>query len=670
MSLTTLIDTGSSDNRVDIVFMGDGYTANEIETTYRGHVGGFVEHMFSDDPLTSPFYQYRNFFNVHAIDVVSNESGVDDPGNDITRDTALGASYRWDGVTDRLLYVDPTQAFFTLRDGLEGAGFEAEMRFITTNSEKYGGGGGTYAVYAGGNSFAYDIALHEIGHSFAGLADEYSYGGPETHSGNEPYQPNSTTDPTGAKWEHWIGYDDPVTGVVGVYEGSSYSRFGAYRPSENSKMRALNQAFDPIAKEAFVLGFYEYVDPLDDWTERGGSMLVFDNDPLQVTVIDTAVIDVAWFIDGVEVETDAGITEVGDVITFDYAELDLAGGSYDIVALAYDATGLVRRDIEQTQQRVTWSVDVDGPLLSMGTTGRDVLSGTTLEDRILALEGQDTVFGSLGDDELVGGAGGDLVSYSQVQEGITLSLHGSFASGAGWQDAVRQFEHATGSNFNDDLTGSAGNTVLKGLLGNDVLNGFAGNNTLEGGRGNDTLNGAGGNDILHGGNGADILRGGAGDDQMFGNDGADVMLGAQGADLLIAGRGADELRGGADADELRGKEGADVLIGGTGADTLNGGRGNDRLSGGNGTGADDGARDVFIYAPSGSGGGGLDRITDFVQGSDVIDLSAFGFTDFTAQVLAQAADSASGLRISFSATDVLIVQTMAKVDFDAADVLL
>src|SRR5215213_7968821 len=98
--------SGPSSNRVDIIFMGDGYTSEEIPTQYNDQISNFLDYMFNGGLVTDPMGRYKSFFNVYAIDVVSKESGADHPEWGLYRDTALGATYRYDGVTDRLLYVN------------------------------------------------------------------------------------------------------------------------------------------------------------------------------------------------------------------------------------------------------------------------------------------------------------------------------------------------------------------------------------------------------------------------------------------------------------------------------------------------------------------------------------------------------------------------------------
>ncbi|MEX2016810.1 MAG: M64 family metallopeptidase, partial [Candidatus Hydrogenedentales bacterium] len=175
-SHTTVINNGPNSNRVNMVFLGDGYTAAQINTAYPAHIVAMTNHMFNPPPANltrDPYPRYKNYFNVHRVNVISNQSGADATPENIFRDTALDAQYFFDGATERLLYINDGKANTALNNGLADAGFTADIRMLTVNDTRYGGGGGTYAVYAGGNGSATEVALHELGHSFNGLADEY-----------------------------------------------------------------------------------------------------------------------------------------------------------------------------------------------------------------------------------------------------------------------------------------------------------------------------------------------------------------------------------------------------------------------------------------------------------------------------------------------------------------
>src|SRR3954471_1720609 len=116
--MRSIITTGASANRIDMVFLGDGYTAPQITTQYSSDIQKYLNYIFDDSALTQPFGRYEKFFNIWAVDVVSNQSGADDPSAGISRDTALDASYRFDGVTQRLLYVNSTKATTAMNNAL------------------------------------------------------------------------------------------------------------------------------------------------------------------------------------------------------------------------------------------------------------------------------------------------------------------------------------------------------------------------------------------------------------------------------------------------------------------------------------------------------------------------------------------------------------------------
>ena len=149
--------------------------------------------------------------------------------------------------------------------------------------------------------------------------------------------------------------------------------------------------------------------------------------------------------------------------------------------------------------------------------------------------------------------------------------------------------------------------------------------TINGTSGSDTLTGTSRSDTIFGGSGSDTLNGGAGSDRLAGGSGSDTLYGGSGSDKLSGGRGADTLSGGASNDQLNGGSGSDVLAGGDGNDKLNGGSGNDILIGGAGADTLRGGsgNDVFVYSSaSDSTTSSWDRILDFTQGKDQIDLSA------------------------------------------------
>lgn len=185
----------------------------------------------------------------------------------------------------------------------------------------------------------------------------------------------------------------------------------------------------------------------------------------------------------------------------------------------------------------------------------------------------------------------------------------------------------SGANEDDFLSGGDGDDSIDGGLHDDLIFGGDGNDTITGGPDNTNNDGY---DTIYGGAGDDSIHGGRRNDQLYGEDGNDTLIGGVHDDSLWGGDGDDSLDGSSQNDMLFGQDGADTLIGGSNNDTLYGGAGTDTIDGGAHKdvlwgGADN---DVFVFSDaSDSGGSNIDRIMDFAQGSDTIDLSALGYVD-------------------------------------------
>ena len=356
---STLVDNGQPPNRVDMVFVGDGYTqANLSAGVYTGHVQSYVDYMFGTaaGSLSEPFPRYRKFFNVHQIDVASQESGADNSPFGVLRNTALDARYWTDGI-ERLLTIDPVKASQVASQHLAGTGITLDMRLATVNDSRYGGSGGMWATFAGNNPQTHDLALHELSHSFSGTIDEYE-GFVGTYPHGEPAAPNATTDPTGSKWSHWLGFEDPRGDYldIGAFQGAAFYSLGVYRPALDSKMRTLGTPFNAVVREETILDIYNFVRPVD---QHRGNEATVETGPLWVEVVDPAVIQVDWYVNG-------ALVDESSAAAFDLNDFSFPSGTYAVRAHAYDRIldhagngsmlDLVRKDFHKLQQEIEWTV--------------------------------------------------------------------------------------------------------------------------------------------------------------------------------------------------------------------------------------------------------------------------------------------------------------------------
>ena len=265
-----------------------------------------------------------------------------------------------------------------------------------------------------------------------------------------------------------------------------------------------------------------------------------------------------------------------------------------------------------------------------GMDGNDTLNGLAGNDVLIGGLGNDTLNGGAGADTMTGGLGNDVYEVNEAGD-VVIEVAGE---GTDLVNSSAAFYTLTSDVENLTLTGVAAINGSGNALGNVIL-GNAAANTLDGMDGNDTLRGLAGNDTLFGGAGNDSLIGGAGADIMTGGLGNDTYEVMQAGDTVIevAGGGIDTVwtsisyslaaevenlfNGSVNAFTGTGNNLANRITGNAGNDTLIGGLGNDTLIGGAGA-------DTFAYltlADSGITAASRDVITDFVNGTDRIDLS-------------------------------------------------
>jgi hypothetical protein len=350
----TIINNGDPANRIDIAILGDGYTSAEMPK-YASDVQQFVQGVFQQEP----FREYQKFFNVQRIDVVSAESGADHPAISVFKNTAFDATYDCGGI-ERLICVNQAKVLNVATGSLSPT--QRDLIIVIVNDAEYGGSGGSVAV-ASTNPDAVELILHESGHTFGLLADEYSSSPPTCVNSVEPAEANVTTATARAsvKWNAWIDPSTPVPtqtttpALPGLYVGAKYCTSGLYRPTFNSKMRSLGQPYEQINTEQLVRRIYNTVSPVDSAAPAATTLSLTTAQSQTFTVNTpsplTHALAVTWAVDG----QPSGAVQT----TFAVAPGALGVGTHAIEATVRDETALVRSDPEHLlTESVRWSVTV------------------------------------------------------------------------------------------------------------------------------------------------------------------------------------------------------------------------------------------------------------------------------------------------------------------------
>ncbi len=244
---------GEPHKSLDVVILGDGYERWQMPK-YLQDVKRYARVLLS----AAPFSRYKDRINIWAVESPSRQSGVDEPRKGVFRDTVLNMGFNTFGSARYLM----TTANKAVRDVAANVPYDAI--YIMSNSSRYGGGGifNLYASFVSDNEYDEYVFVHEFGHSFAGLADEY-YTSSVAYSGMyprgvEPWEPNITaqTRRGKVKWRDLIKKSTPVPtrdsdpankGKVGLFEGAGYSAKGLFRSFVDCKMFGKgNNPFCPV----------------------------------------------------------------------------------------------------------------------------------------------------------------------------------------------------------------------------------------------------------------------------------------------------------------------------------------------------------------------------------------------------------------------------------------
>ena len=230
--VTTLWESGPAAEKVDVLVIGEGYTAAQMPK-FRADATRLVDAMFAVEPYKS----HRANFNVRALELPSAQSGVNKPRNGIFRRTPVGAEYNIFDTERYVLTLDNR----ALRDAASAAPYDALE--ILVNEQQYGGGGifNDHATAAVDTAFADYIFIHEFGHHFAGLGDEYYTSDVAYETGAveqiEPWEPNITAlhDPARLKWKDLV---EPGTPLPTPWDKDAYEQKSREFQATRRKIRA------------------------------------------------------------------------------------------------------------------------------------------------------------------------------------------------------------------------------------------------------------------------------------------------------------------------------------------------------------------------------------------------------------------------------------------------
>ncbi len=250
-------------NKLDLAFLADGYKAEDNRKAKKD-ARRFARFLLSQEPFSA----YRKYINIWLVHPHSTERGTDEPCRGIYKETPLGSSFNTLGLRRYL----STERYFDVKDAAADTPYD--FFFVMVNTERYGGGGvfNHFSVFSADGEYGRKVFVHEFGHHFGGLADEY-FNSDVTYvdmmdTAIEPWQPNVTTMVEfDSKWKNLIKSDVPIPtprtlkykDYLGVFEGGAYVSKGVYSPAMDCRMRT-NKAkeFCPACKDALIkmLEFY------------------------------------------------------------------------------------------------------------------------------------------------------------------------------------------------------------------------------------------------------------------------------------------------------------------------------------------------------------------------------------------------------------------------------
>lgn len=349
----TLVLNGNINKYINLVYLGDGYTISE-------------QSKFITDAQTinidffdrTPYKEYKNFFNVIAIKVISAESGVKHPRTTTDCPSAsefpyqnpnnyFGTSFDYGSYYHRLVYPSNSSLVYSVL----GDNFPLyDQVLMIANTNQYGGAGGAFAVGTA-NIYSVEIMLHECGHSFVGLADEYWAG--DVYAAEKPNLTNSDFATSSlVKWQNWLGVDG-----TGIYEhccGGISSDW--YKPHTNCQMEYLEREFCPVCRQHTIQKIYELVSPIVAYTPSSSLVSIPEGENMDFKLTELIrpepnTLKREWFLNGVSINLNTDSIRL--------LSSQLISGANELKVIVTDTNYMLRVAPSYTHHinTVTWTIN-------------------------------------------------------------------------------------------------------------------------------------------------------------------------------------------------------------------------------------------------------------------------------------------------------------------------
>jgi len=357
-TIQPLLNNGATATRLNVVIFSEGYTSQELPQ-YLADANTMSNKLFD----TQPFKEYKSYFNAFAILVASYESGSDHPSRNFFRDTFFNSTY--DSFDIQRLITISSGGLWRVDSLLQLLMPEYDIVIMIVNDPEYGGSGGFPAITSI-NADGPESVVHELGHSFAALGDEYS----DPFSGYPDIEEPNTTRETRRdfiKWRAWILDSTPIptppispqyAAVIGLFEGAHYHDMGWFRPKLACKMRVFGVDFCEVCAEALVKSKYELIQPIESFAPIGKNIALVGTESMSLGIVPlqpaTHTLSIQWHINGTAVN---GATSPSLLVSAPA----LGNGTHQVKAKVVDSTNMVRNDPARLlSDSTSWTINVSG----------------------------------------------------------------------------------------------------------------------------------------------------------------------------------------------------------------------------------------------------------------------------------------------------------------------